>query len=136
MLPGTLQNKFVSHRGIAACLGAAGLLSRAMTDPVLAPVSRPAHPRWLFVVMILLSIGYAMGFLCSVFGVLMSPFLFDSGDTARNWHAFFLVLALPVVLLIGTAMSWIAYRSRKYMLIPLGLVLPLVDVVVFVNVFS
>jgi hypothetical protein len=113
-----------------------GLLSRGMPDPVPASVSHPPHPRWLFVVMILLSVGYAMGFLCSVFGVLMSPFLFDSGDTARNWHAFFLVVALPLIILIGTAMSWGAYRSRKYMLIPLGLVLPVIDVVVFTNVFS
>jgi hypothetical protein len=86
--------------------------------------------------MILLSIGYGVGFACSIVGLFISPFLFDSGDTPRNWHAFYLVVALPPILVLGAAMSWCAYGFRKYWLIPLGPVLPVIDVVIFCNVFS
>ena len=122
--------------GVAACLHHGGLLSRVVTDPVAPPVPRPAHPPWLLVVMILLSVGYALGFACSLVGLFISPFLFDSGDTPRNWHAFYLVVALPPIILLSAATSWCAYGFRKYLLIPLGLVLPVADVVVLCNVFS
>jgi hypothetical protein len=100
------------------------------------PAAYPPRPRWLLVIMILLSIGYAGMFVLSALMVLTSPFVFDSGDNARNWSAFFMILLSPLVAILSTTMGWYGYARRRYGLIPLGLALPAIYVAIFWFTYS
>ncbi|HEY1837604.1 MAG: hypothetical protein WBQ17_17695 [Rhizomicrobium sp.] len=57
-----------------------------------------------------------------VFPLMMSPMIFDSGETNSRW-AFFTALWLsPLVVLAGIVAAWIAYGVRVYWLSIAGLV--------------
>jgi hypothetical protein len=105
-------------------------------DANAAVVPRARHPRWLLVTMIVLSVGYAGLFAFAVMGALVSPMVFDSGETPRNWAAFFCFLFFPVLVLMSAAMGWCGFGFRRYRLIPLGFALPVIFGVVFWFSFS
>jgi hypothetical protein len=86
--------------------------------------------------MILLSLGYAGLFAFSLLMAVMSPMVFDSGETTRNTAAFFTILFFPVLILIGGALGWRGFAVRRYGLIPVGFALPVIYAVVFWFSFS
>ena len=94
------------------------------------------RPRWLKIVMILVSIGYAALFAFSLLMALTSVFAFDSGDTPRNWHAFFAMASFPLVVIAGAAFGWCAYLYRHFAFIPVGFALPFVYLIIFWFSFS
>ncbi len=95
------------------------------------PMARPPRPGWLLAVMILLSLGYLGLFVFSALMVITSPMVFDSGDNARNWSAFFEILLSPIVIVLATVISWYGFGARRYLLIPLGPVLPVIYGAIF-----
>ncbi len=95
------------------------------------PTARPPRPGWLLVILILLSLGYLTLFALSAMMVLTSPLVFDSGDTARNRSAFFQILLSPVVVVLATVISWYGFGARRYLMIPLGPVLPVIYGAIF-----
>ncbi len=94
------------------------------------------RPRWLLVTMIILTVGYVGLFAFAVFAAMMSPMVFDSGDTPRNWHAFFAFLFFPVLVLISIALGWCGFGYRRYRLIPLSFALPILYSISFWFSFS
>jgi hypothetical protein len=109
----------------------------SMLPAVSMPIPLPApRPRWLLVVMVLLSVGYAGLLAFAILGAIVSPMMFDSGDTPRNWAAFGFALIFPVAVSLGAAVSWSGFGFRRYALIPIGVALPIVYMVVFWFSFS
>ncbi len=108
-------------------------MSESLTPKIAATSARP---RWLLVTMIVLSVGYAGLFAFSILGAMVSPMVFDAGETPKAWHAFFAFLFFPVLVLISVALSWCGFGFRRYVLIPVGCALPVIYGIVFWLSFS
>jgi hypothetical protein len=54
--------------------------------------------------------------------LMMSPMIFDSGETRGRWIFFTALWLSPLVVLAGIAAAWIAYGVRVYWLSIVGLV--------------
>ncbi len=86
--------------------------------------------------MILMSVGYAGLFVFTLLAAVTSPMVFDSGDTSRNWAAFFGLLFSPLLVLLSLAVAWCGFGYRRPWLIPLGFALPVLYGVAFWTSFS
>ncbi len=86
--------------------------------------------------MIILTTGYAGLFAFAVLSAVMSPLVFDSGQGAREWSAFFAFLFFPLFVLLGIGLSWYGFASYRYKMIPVGFALPLIYATVFWFTFS
>jgi NADH:ubiquinone oxidoreductase subunit 6 (subunit J) len=74
--------------------------------------------------------------LASVFPVMMSPMLFDSGESAWAWGIFSAILAFPILCVCSIVASWVVWigqrnaAARKRWLPVAAACLPLVPVAV------
>lgn len=63
---------------------------------------------------------------------MMSPMMFDSGETPMLWAAFWTVLSLPVVIIMAIVLAWIFFFVRWYRAALWVTLLPLINISVFV----
>ncbi len=96
----------------------------------------PPRPRWVLVGMILMSVIYTGVFAFSLLAALMSPMVFDSGDTPRNMSAFFAFLFFPLLILACVAFAWTGFGIRRYALIVPSFLLPAIYCIIFWFSFS
>jgi hypothetical protein len=88
-------------------------MSKAVTAP------RPARLGLALVLETLVS----GAFLLLIVGpLMMSPMIFDSGETDARWMFFTALWVAPLIVLAGIAGAWIAYGVRVYWLSIAGLV--------------
>ena len=82
-----------------------------MSNAVATP--RPARLGLALVLETLLSGAFLM---LIVMPLMMSPMLFDSGETPARWMFFTALWVSPLVVLAGIVAAWIAYAVRVYWL--------------------
>jgi hypothetical protein len=88
-----------------------------MSNAVIAP--RPARLGLALILETLLSGAFLM---LIVMPLMMSPMIFDSGETDARFVFFSALWAAPIVVLAGIAGAWIAYGVRAYRLSVAGLI--------------
>ncbi|WP_337044188.1 hypothetical protein [Emticicia sp. 17c] len=72
----------------------------------------------------------------AAFGAMMSPFVFDSGATRRTWLIFGTLVALPILIICTQIISWIAYVRQNYdFAFKIGLV-PVLDILMIIFLFT
>jgi hypothetical protein len=82
-------------------------------------VSRPARLGLALVLETFVSGAFLM---MIVVPLMMSPMIFDSGETQDRWMFFTALWVSPLIVLAGIAAAWIAYGVRVYWLSIAGLV--------------
>jgi hypothetical protein len=82
-------------------------------------VKRPARLGLALVVETLLAGAFL---LLIIVPLMMSPMIFDSGETDARWMFFTALWLSPLVVLAGIGAAWIAYAVRVYWLSIAGLV--------------
>ena len=95
------------------------------------PEQRPPRPRWLLLVMILMSVVYAGLFAFSLFAAAMSVMVFDAGETPQAWAAFGAFVFFPLLILASVTFAWCGFGFRRYLLIGPAFFLPIIYGVVF-----
>ncbi len=108
----------------------------ALADASLPSALPAPRPQWLLVAMIVLTVGYAALFCFALLAALVSPMVFDSGESTKTWSAFFAFLFFPVLVLLALALAWSGFGFRRYLLIPIGVALPIAYCLVFWFAFS
>ncbi len=90
---------------------------------VIATVSAPARSSRIFGVMIAASVlAPILTGLC-LLPAIMSPMLFDSGESTVLWIMLSIMAALPVAPLVGLALGWVGYARRSNLMVFCGLAL-------------
>ncbi len=82
-------------------------------------VRRPARLGLALVLETLLSGAFLILIIAPL---MMSPMIFDSGETQGRWIFFTALWLSPLVVLAGIAAAWIAYAVRVYWLSIAGLI--------------
>ncbi|HEY5338552.1 MAG TPA: hypothetical protein VIJ85_10130 [Rhizomicrobium sp.] len=70
----------------------------------------------------------------SVFPLMMSPMIFDSGESADTWSIFIAIWLAPVVLIAGLVIGWIGFASGARRVAIAGLVVAAVPAVLALGV--
>jgi hypothetical protein len=108
-----------------------------LSEAVRLPVDDTAalkRPRGLLVALILATLAGVALAVTSVPFLMFSFLMFDAGETAEAWIGFFAMWSMPLLLLAGLAVAWIAFGARLYWLVWVGFaltVLPLVVIYLF-----
>ena len=68
------------------------------------------------IILIVLTILWAVLLIPALMFALMSPFAFDSGATEEAFRVFYLLISFPFVLLFSTIIGWILYWFKRYIL--------------------
>jgi hypothetical protein len=87
--------------------------------------------RATLVYLIVATIAEGLSLVPAGLGVLMSPMAFDSGVSRAAWSFVGIVLAYPVLVLIGLTGAWIAYTRHRHRGAVLFTLLPAFDLVAF-----
>lgn len=58
---------------------------------------------------------------------MMSPMMFDSGETPLLWVVFLLAFTLPVTIIVGAIVSWVFYSKKKFQLALYVIAVPFVQ---------
>jgi hypothetical protein len=89
-----------------------------------------ARPSRLFVLLVIESV-LAVGFLIVIaMPLMMSPMMFDSGETQGRWIVFTALWLSPLVVLAGTGIAWLGYALRAYWLSMASLVVSAVPIAI------
>ena len=65
----------------------------------------------------------ALALMASVMPLMMSPMIFDSGESPAAWGWFVALWLMPVVLIAGLAIGWMGFARRSRRIAVAGLVL-------------
>jgi small-conductance mechanosensitive channel len=65
----------------------------------------------------------------SAFPLMMSPMIFDSGESATAWSIFIAIWMAPVVLIVGLVVGWIGVARRSQAMVVTGLLLAVAPMV-------
>ncbi|HVA33952.1 MAG TPA: hypothetical protein VNG31_07365 [Candidatus Baltobacteraceae bacterium] len=90
---------------------------------------------------IVVSVVWGLLLAPGAFGALMSPMIFDSGESARAWTIFTLIVSFPILCVISIVASWLLWPLARSSAMPMRYVsiavacLPLVPIVVLTTVF-
>ncbi len=66
--------------------------------------------------------------------LMMSPMIFDSGETAEAWTIFAAIWLMPVVLIAGLIIGWIGFARNVRRMVTLGLILAALPLIAAVGV--
>jgi hypothetical protein len=83
------------------------------------------------VYLIVATIAEGLSLVPAAMGVIMSPMAFDSGVSRAAWSFVGIVLAYPVLVLIGLTGAWIAYKRHRHRGAILFTLVPALDLVAF-----
>jgi hypothetical protein len=72
----------------------------------------------------------------AAFGAIMSPMVFDSGATKRTWWIFGTIVALPVLIILTQIISWIAFARQNYDFALKVSLVPVLDILVIIFLFT
>ncbi|RYU93236.1 hypothetical protein [Emticicia agri] len=72
----------------------------------------------------------------AAFGAIMSPFVFDSGASRRTWWIFGTLVALPILIILSQIVSWIAFLRHNYDFAFKVSLLPVLDILMIIFLFS
>jgi hypothetical protein len=68
------------------------------------------------IILIILTILWAVLLIPAVMFALLSPFAFDSGATPAAFQVFYMLISFPFVLLIAPVIAWILYWLKLHTL--------------------
>lgn len=78
---------------------------------------------------LIVSLLFGVSLLPALGACMMSPMLFDAGESTAAWTMLALVLSYPLLVIISLPLAWILYRRQSYRA-ALGVsFLPLISVV-------
>jgi hypothetical protein len=112
------------------------LLAEATRLPVDGGVGWPKRPVALLVGLIVATVVSVALVFASVFPLMFSPMLFDSGATAVAWTVFIAAWSVPLLVLAALVIAWIGFAARVYWMIWIAAVLAALPVVVLAGVFA
>ena len=92
-----------------------------------APTPSP-RSRGVLIYLIVATILFGLSLIPAAMGVLMSPMVFDAGESREAWSMAIIIWAYPVLVILGLLLAWILYASRSYRTAILCSLLPLLDV--------
>ena len=72
----------------------------------------PRRPRWLLILLIVATIAAACFAIGNLSFMMMSPMIFDAGETKVAWLVFFGIWLFPVLLALGIIIGWIGFSAR------------------------
>jgi hypothetical protein len=72
----------------------------------------------------------------AAFGAIVSPFVFDSGASRRTWLIFGTLVALPILIISTQIVSWIAFARHNYDLSLKVSLVPVLDILMIIFLFS
>jgi len=72
----------------------------------------------------------------AAFGAIMSPFVFNAGTSQSAWLIFGTLVALPILIISTQVVSWIAFVRRNYDFAFKVSLLPVVDILVMIFLFT
>ena len=70
----------------------------------------------------------------SVMPLMMSPMIFDSGESPEAWTIFAAIWLMPVVLIAGLVIGWIGFARGAQGMVTFGLILAALPLVAAVGV--
>ena len=82
------------------------------------------------VLLIVATVLYGLSLLPAAMMVLMSPMMFDSGESPKLWTIFGLVVGYPVLVLLTLVVAWVLFVKKKYRAALIVSLLPILEVVV------
>jgi len=71
------------------------------------------RPRWLLPFLAGTTLLVAAGLLANLGAMVMSPMIFDSGETSGGWAIFIAIWTAPFVALIGILVGWIGFVRHR-----------------------
>jgi hypothetical protein len=69
-------------------------------------------------------------------GAIMSPFVFDSGASKRTWLIFGTLVALPILIILSQVVSWVAYVRHNYDFAFKVSLVPVLDILMIIFLFT
>ena len=66
--------------------------------------------------------------------LMMSPMIFDSGESAAAWTVFTAIWCAPLVIIAGIATGWVGFARNRRRLVMTGLIVAAVPVLAAVGV--
>ena len=70
----------------------------------------------------------------SVFPLMMSPMIFDSGESAQTWSLFIAIWSLPLLVIAGLVIGWIGFSRNAAHTVVFGLLLAALPVIAALGV--
>ncbi|HUB86054.1 MAG TPA: hypothetical protein VL971_10200 [Rhizomicrobium sp.] len=70
----------------------------------------------------------------SAWPLMMSPMIFDSGESTEAWTIFAAIWFAPVVLIVGLVVGWIGFARSARGMVTFGLILAALPVIAAVGV--
>jgi len=102
-----------------------------------AATSMPSRrPGWLFPVLIGATVLGAGEVIFDLAAMMMSPMMFDSGESRAAWAAFTAIWTMPLVVILGLLLGWIGYARHGTRLATAGIVLLVLPLVAVALVFA
>ena len=81
------------------------------------------RPGWLLPVLIVATVVATGSIIINLAMMMMSPMMFDSGESRGAWTAFIAVWTAPLVILLGIVLGWIGYARHGTKLATAGIAL-------------
>jgi hypothetical protein len=70
----------------------------------------------------------------SVFPLMMSPMIFDSGESTTAWSIFLAIWSMPVLLIAGLVTGWIGFFRNAARMVVFGLILAVLPLIAALGV--
>ena len=84
--------------------------------------------------MLAATIAGALLLMLDVWPLMMTPMIFDSGESADAWSIFLAIWSMPALLIVGLVMGWIGFAKGARRLVTFGLILAALPVIGAVGV--
>ena len=81
------------------------------------------------VLLIVATVLYGLSLLPAAVMVLMSPMMFDAGESPEAWTMFGFVVGYPVIVLLTLVVAWVLFAKKKYRAALIVSLLPILEVV-------
>ncbi len=78
----------------------------------------------------------ALALMMGTFVLRMTGEIFDSGQNSTTWSVFLFIWAMPVLLIVGVAVGWIAYARRARTVAWLGLAIALAPLLIAAGIIA
>jgi hypothetical protein len=94
------------------------------------------RPRWLLPVLIAATVLGAGMMLVDLGAMVISPMLFDSGESSGAWAMFAAIWIAPFVVLFGILSGWIGFARQRAWLATGGIALMVIPLIAGLLIFA
>jgi hypothetical protein len=81
-------------------------------------------------ILILVTVVAIIALMAGTFVLRLSPEIFDSGSNATTWSVFLILWLMPILLIAGVVIAWVAYIRKAQRFVILGLTLAVAPILV------